>query len=627
MKYSRYILMVLAFVCSSCAGFLDEKQTTGLSTSGYASEQMLESNILGIIESFSGTWGFTGEPAEFFSISSGLTHWAGSSRLGKPKWDACFDFTQYSTTEVNNWFFEKIYNGITCCNTLIANLPDSPVDEAYKLDIKAEALFYRAVLYFAAVRIWGDLPLRLDRITVESSTNCPRSHFSEVYRQIVEDLEFAQANMRTPQEVQAMGSTVPRPNRYAATAYLSSVYVTIGSLLAHPDDNFWDPGKPGRTPDFTDIGIADSQDAYLKALECAERIIPESDTYDSRCQYRLLYKFSDLFQFTPEFSRDGYTAWNNPEQIFVLTFSPTSSAVSYMADRVLPRYPAGTRQTDPDKSSGNQGRWRPNRWVFQKWCETYPGEQETVKFRGQDVTLYMNSSDPRMDATLYYHTYETCRPEAFPEGYTLYPKVLNVRIESSDDGDKRQWTPYFKKYWSYSFNFDTGDHDFYMMRFAEVYLNAAEAAAAVGNTQKAMDYIGVLHARARRSVADGQQPSAMPDWTGRTFSSQEELLTAIFWERIFELYGEGHEWNETHRHGAQWIVDNICIPKNAFINDRYENRYIVDETDSCIYPKGFRYTTDATQTRKGLLASFPYNETLYNKAISSVEDQNDFFVK
>lgn len=621
------ILSLLPLLCGSCAGFLDEKQTTGLSASAYASEQMLESNILGIIESFSGTWGFTGGPAEFFSIPSGLTHWAGRTRLGKPQWDACFEFTQYSTTEANNKFFEKIYNGITCCNTLIANLSDSPVDEEYKLDIKAEALFYRAVLYFAAVRIWGDLPLRLDRITVASSTNCPRSHFARVYEQIVADLEFAQSHMRTPEEVSAMGSTVPRPDRYAATAYLSSVYVTIGSLLAHPEDNFWDQSKPGRTPDFSELGIVTSEDAYTKALECAEKIIPESDIYDAGCRYRLLEKFSDLFQFTPAFSRNGYTAWNHPEQIFVLTFSPTSGAVSYMADRVLPRFPAGTLQTDQDKSNTNQGRWRPNRWVFQKWCETYPGVQETVKFKGQDVTLYMNSSDPRLDASLYYYVYETCIPEAYPEGYSLYPKVLNVSISSSDDGDKRQWAPYFKKYWSYSFNLNMGDHDFYMMRFAEVYLNAAEAAAALGNSIKALKYIEVLHARARRSVADGQPDSDMPSWKDRTFGSTEELLTAIFWERIFELYGEGHEWNETHRHGAQWIVDNICIPKNAFINDRYENKYIVDETDSSIYPRGFRYTTDPTQTRKGLLASFPYNETLYNKAISSTADQNDFFIK
>ena len=60
----------------------------------YTSEAMLEANIYGIISGFSGTYGITGEPMEFFSQASALTHWGGTSRLGKPKWDSVLKFTQ-----------------------------------------------------------------------------------------------------------------------------------------------------------------------------------------------------------------------------------------------------------------------------------------------------------------------------------------------------------------------------------------------------------------------------------------------------------------------------------------------------------------------------------------------------
>lgn len=621
MKKMMLFIGALAFLCS-CSSFLEEKQTTGIS-SPYSTEEMLESDVFGIIAKFSGTFGFTGEPMEIFSIPSGLTHWAGSARLNKHKWESSLYFTQYSTTDTNNKFFRYIYNAINGCNVLIASLPDSPVDESYKKEIEAEARFYRAVLYFSAVRLWGDLPLRLETISVESSTNCPRTHFSKVYMQIIEDFEYAAQYMRSPARVKEIGFSVPRPDRYAPVAFLSSVYVTIGSLLASPDDNFWDSSKEGRAPDFSAIGISSAADAYAKALEYAERIIPGTDTYDAECRYRLVEKFSDLFMFTPEFSRNGYDAWMNPEQIFSLTYTPTCGLTSYMSERVLPKFPAGSSHVDPAKTNGNMGRWRPNRWVFQKWCETYPGDLETVKFKGKDVTLYMNGSDPRIDATLYFYEYETTISD---NPTKIYPQILNTHISSSNDADKYQCFPYFRKYWSYSYNYDEGDHDFYFMRFAEVYLNAAEAAAYLDDEVSARQYIEVLHARARHSVPDGEEDSDMPSWENRTFADKDELLSAIFWERIFELYGEGHEWNETHRHGAQWLVDNISVPKNAFL-DRWEQSYVIDEQKSSIYPQGFRYSTDPVQTRKALLAAFPYNEFLYNEALSSPEDQNDFYLQ
>ena len=624
MKIREYIYIAciaLAFV--SCSDFLAEKQTTAIDTTCYDSEEMLESNVLGIVEQFSGTWAYSGEPAEFFSIASGLTHWGGTSRLGKPKWDSTLEFTQYSANEVNNYFFRSIYKGIECCNVLLAALPESPVDGSYKLEIEAETRFYRAVLYFTAVRIWGDLPLRLEPVNVTNSTYCPRSPYYKVYETIVQDLKFAEDNMRSPARAKAISPQVPRPNRYAATAYLSSVYVTIGSLLAHPDDNFWNKSIPERNPDFSTLGIETAADAYTMALASAESIIRESDKFNNECSYELLNKFGDLFNYDPSAPRcstslgTSYDAWNNPEQIFVLTYSPASNAGSYMANRTLPCNPAGTLQTG--ETNANNGRWRPNRWVFWKWCETYPGRDSSFTFKGQKVTMHITSADPRVEKTLYYGKLDNIRSK---ETTRIYPNMLNTKVGSKEECETV--LPYFKKYWSTSYNNNTGDANFYQMRYAEVYLNAAEAAAYLGS-DKAYDYIEVLHARARRSVDEGQNESDYPRWTKSAFSSKEELLVAIFWERIFELYGEGHEWNETHRNGAQWIIDNISKPKNEFLS-LHPQSAIVDETNSVLYPKGFRYSTEKSNVQKALLAGFPYNEILYNKAITD-EDQNDFIIQ
>ena len=594
MKQPLFCTLIL-IALSSCSGFLEEKQTTGLHDTIYTSEAMLEANIYGIISGFSGTYGITGEPMEFFSQASALTHWGGTSRLGKPKWDSVLKFTQYSTNEVNNKYFQVIYKCIDYCNVLLANLPDSPIDESFKRQIEAEAKFYRGVLYFNAVRIWGDLPLRTEVITVENSTNCPRSSYSKVYAQIVDDFTDAAAGMRSPQEVRDNYNGALRPDKFAPIAYLSSVYVTIGSLLSSQDDNFWDNSKENRRPDFSSMGIITAEDAYRKALACAESLIPESELRNPECRYQLVDKYSDLFHFDPEYSSIAY---DNPEQIFALLYTPQSGG-GYHASRTLPQYCEGTRDCVETSHSSNTGRFRPNRWVFQKWCETYPGTKQSGR--------YISSSDPRLDASLFYSSIVNACNEKVTK---IYPNVL--------ENKKISVYPYFKKYWSSTYNMDTGSTVFYCMRFAEVYLNAAEAAAYLKQDQKAYDYIEVLHKRARGTESD------QPRWEAKRFATTEELLIGIFWERIFELYGEGHEWNEVHRHGAQWIIDNISIPKNEFL-DRAESADLRKSgSDQKSYNSGFYYSTSVEEVRKGLLAAFPNNEFLYNKGIS-YENQNDYY--
>lgn len=592
----RIILAISVLIVCSCSDFLNEKQTTGLQESTYASEEMLESNIYGILTGFSGTWGVSGESMEFFSEASALTHWGGSSRLGKPKWDSTLKFTQYSTNDANNSHFQSLYRAIDYCNVLIDNLPKSPVNEAYKKQIEAEAKFYRGVLYFIAVQIWADLPLRISTVNVQNATNCPRSHYSKVYEQIIKDFTEASEGMRTPQQVREHYIGIPRPDKYAPIAYLSSVYTVIGSLLASENDNFWDNDKVERRPNFKSLGIETSDDAYKKALEYAESLIQESGKRIPECAYKLVDKYSDLFHYDPDYSSIAY---DNPEQIFVLSYTPGSTR-GYHAFRTLPQYCEGTLDCVQTSYNTNTGRFRPNRWVFQKWCETYPGEENT-KHPG----MYFTCLDPRIDATLYYGSIVNACDGSVT---IIYPqKVENKKVSVY---------PYFKKYWSSTYNMDNGTSNFYCMRFAEVYLNAAEAAAALNQEPKARDYIEVLHKRAR---GEGE----WPNWNGREFK-KDELLSAIFWERIFELYGEGHEWNEVHRHGAQWIIDNISIPKNTFL-DRYENSDLRKASgDQESFKAGFYYSTSVEEVRKGLLAAFPNSEFLYNKGIG-YEDQNDYY--
>ena len=608
--YTLSICAVALILCQGCADFLAEKNPVGRNDI-YATENDLEAAVEGVLAGFSYGNGVTGESNEAFPIASGLVHWGkSSSRLTSNKWLSALNFVQYASNDWNGRYFRSLYTPIFRANALIAALKTSPVNEDYKLAIEAEAKFYRAVAYFSAVRIWGDLPLRLEEVSIENSSAKPRSPYYEVYAQIVADLEFAETYMRTPAQIKSMSLGIVRPNKFAASAYLSSVYVTIGSLLASPDDNFWDASKEGRKPDFSTIGVQTAQDAYRKALSYAEALLPESPTKDIDCQYRLLTKFGDLFEYDDNFSRDGYTSWDHPEQVLVFPVTVNGDTKCGHAQYQLPQYPEGTITTVTNEQ---WGRVRPTRWVFQHWCSTYPGEWRTTA-----KTEYLSSSDPRLDVTFFYNHMDYCLGQVFWEstGIDIYPKTISRSNTSA--------FPYFKKYASPKYNVTTGDSDVYMMRFAEVYLNAVEAAAYLENEALARKYMEVLHARARHSVADGQEDSSQPTWADKTFASKEDLMTSIFWERIFEFYGESKEYYETHRHGAGWLLDNIIKPKNKFLalpNQAHLRGYYYPDDPSEDQP--WQYSEDPLNARKGLLSGFPVEEVLYNSGIEN-NGRNDF---
>lgn len=617
MKKTVLSIILSTIVFSGCSHFLDEYNPVGLDTI-YDTEDMLESSINGIMSCFVTGNGFGYETPEAFSPASGLVHWSSTTAMNTAKWESALHFTQYSTNDWNGKFFYALYNVVSRANALIEALPSSPVDEEYKKEIEGEAYFYRAVAYFWIVRIWGDCPLKLAVDNTETATACPRTPYYKVYEQIVKDLEYAETIMRSPARVKEVTPNIARPNKYAVTAYLASVYNTIGSLLASPDDNFWNNSKEDRRPDFSALGI-DKNDlengakqAYSKALSYAERLIPESPNHDSGSPYALVEKHGDLFEFDPEFSRNGYSAYMNPEQIFSVPATVTCGMTMLAVKYCMPEYPAGTSASI---ANTQYGRYRPSRYLFQRWCSTYPKEKSSMA-----SFINVNTTDPRLDNTMYYGTMRMCNGS----GVTgMYPNTLsNAKVSCF---------PYWKKPASKRYNVNTTDADYILMRLGEIYFIAAEAAAYLDDEAAARKYVEVIHARARHSVADGAADSSMPSWEGKTFSDKQELLDEIFWESEFELAGENlYEYIATHRHGARWIIRNICIPKNEMFPKTYHKDLLSKQ-----YPADFRYPSDDTSDpdetgsdvnmiRRGLLAGFPQNEALFNSEISEVEDRNDY---
>ena len=605
-------ILVILSICMIWQGcdLLIEKPTTALPEEAiFSTEEGLETAMVGCYNAFKGHDLWQGRIAEYLQCGSIITHWR--SNRTTDSWWQCLYLTMYSTDTYNQNAFRDAYAGLNVINNFIDMLETSPVDVSYKTELEAEARMLRAVMYFYCTRMWGDLPLVLTSLKTVEDAHLPRTSYLKIYRQILSDLDFAELHMRDQNRQREINGSATRCEKYAATAFKAVVYNQIGCILSSPNDQ---PFKD--QPDFTECGIKDEAAAWTASYECAKKVIDEGP-------YRLANKFGDLFKWAEQGD------WNNDEAIMVCTSS--DEAYSVLCMWTLPDYMEGTEHESVYVSSW--GRIRPERWVLQKWARTYGGKLATG--RGDGFTnVYTSCNDPRFDKT-YIHT--SYLKQDTGKKLKIYPSDGTVGgIDASVTSSSRIGAPYFRKYLDPKFNGTNSNADWYVLRLAEIYLVAAEACAglstAVGDDwwNKSFEYVEEVHKRARRSNDSGPEASA-PKWEAGRFASKEELVSALYWERVFELHGELHDWFDMRRRGAKWTIDNLCRPMNEFLQEPEQGPGLGDDVDrdtgywKTLY-HGHVYETDVQRVLKGLLCAFPDDEIRNNSAID-YSDQNPYFVK
>lgn len=184
----------------------------------------------------------------------------------------------------------QTYSAINRANIAIDNIPNiTGGNTALRERLVNEAKFIRALLYFNAVRLWGDVPLVLHE--AEELKNevlkVGRADKEVVYAQIIGDLTDAQALPPT-----YAAADKGRPTSGAAKALLADVYLT--------------------------------RKEWKKARETAEDIITNADLYG----YRLVDDFGELF--TKPDKKNG------PEHVFSVQFEDGQTGLTGYTGNMLP---------------------------------------------------------------------------------------------------------------------------------------------------------------------------------------------------------------------------------------------------------------------------------------------------
>lgn len=580
----KYIIAFLFLSSLASCDLLTEKPTTSyVGTAAYDTPDALEAVVYGIYRK---TFSSTASTTMFynFGCASRFIQWKSGNRQGR-QYEQYLRGTLYADQNEGNSIFRTQFSAIQSCNLLLEGLQTSPVDAAYRTEIEAEARLLRAVNYFFAVRMFGDVPLYTGPVKSDTDAYVKRTSFKQVYAQIEQDLKFAAENMRDEVRQREVNGINGRVDKYAAKAFLAQLYLHIGSLLASPDDQAFGTTETGViVPEFSGMGISSAQQAFRLALDMADDVI-KNGPYELEKDYRTLFKWE------PDSARNAYSS---KERIFVMQNTPNGGTDARFTMNTLPNFMLGTRQAVTLYTCSTAGYIRPARIVLDRWIKTY----------GDGTTC----SDPRYDAT-YITKYKVTASSSGKK----YDPPLDVVTYPANDTD-----PYFRKYFSTTYNSDACCADFYILRLAEIYLVAAEASAQLGENGvlgDAYDYVEALHSRAR--VSRSGEESEQPRWTKGQFSTKEDLVSAIFWETIFETHGEGQEWFNAHRHGAKWLVDNVYEPMHQFLMEPEQSNYRIQWW----YNLGFQLPRSVHNARCGLLCEYPEYEIIYNQALSS-RDQN-----
>ncbi|MFT4023193.1 MAG: RagB/SusD family nutrient uptake outer membrane protein [Flavihumibacter sp.] len=249
---------VAATALSSCEKELDQKsfnsvdEEEALGTSGGVEAALIgaysrvgDDNVLG---------GGFGVISELLGASDEL------------EWNGTFaGYTQIfnKTIPVNNGFalntWTESYEAINVTNNVLANM--DKVQEGKKGSVEGQAKFLRAAVYFDLVRVyakaWNDgspaandgVPLILTPTgEISDSNKVPRSKVSEVYDQVISDLQDAESLLTIPSSLNFYAC------RTTASALLARVYLQQGEYkkAAEEANKVLTTGKNSLTASYMD---------------------------------------------------------------------------------------------------------------------------------------------------------------------------------------------------------------------------------------------------------------------------------------------------------------------------------------------------------------------------------------
>ncbi len=416
--------------------------------------------------------------------------------------------------------WSNFYIAINTCNAVVGRAEELDMPAAEKNAKVAEARFLRAHYYFTLVESFGPIHLTLEE-TIGVETEAERVPEETVYQAIIDDLEFAVANLPVTQ------SEFGRPTKPAAQHMLAMVHLTKGYK------NF------GTTGDFTTA--ANLAKAVINDYGLSLDADPVARYNHDNEQHREIL-------WSVQFNEDPLlTPVGNETHLY---FRPWYEVYNDGLNRAL-----GHGYGRP------WIRFRPTSWLLENF-RPYDVDSRFVK-SFQTVWYYNTLSGIPAGAsvgdTAIYLTGEDltqaevnaieARLPGVIAGKNLYSWHENAKGKVwswfTEDGTDNNSINIFPSPWKIddnkrpSINYQEGSRDIIVYSLPETYLLAAEALHKANNNNEAVQYVNAVRTRAAFPGMESQME----------ISASDVDIDFILDERSRELFGEMKRWFDLKRTG------------------------------------------------------------------------------
>ena len=535
MKITRILILTLiALVGATVAckeSFLEVAPAASLGENELSTQAGLEGTLIGAYSQLLGKDGAYSDASNWFWGSV----LGGDANKGSDPGDQSQlnEIQTYAVQTNNSAVLQKYrgaYEGVARANAVLGLIPQASaeVSEEVKNRIAGEARFLRGHYYFDLKKNFDDVPY----IDEEWDEVTPVANDQDLWQFIEADFQFAFDNLPGTQ------NEVGRANKWAAAAYLGKAFLFQGK--------------------------------YADAKRMFDQVIAEGTTAGG-VPYELVSDYAMVFRSTND---------NNSETVFAVQAAAGTGSVLNANPAFVLNFPHGS--SGPERPGGCCGFNQPSFDLVNSFRTTAAGLPLLNNSYNTDANMIANDMglssadaftpdagpiDPRLDHSVGRRgiPYLDWGPHPGrdwirnqPNGGPFTPKKFVYYKEGiGTENDGSSWTPGYTAV------------NFYIIRYADVLLMAAEAEAELGDLNRARSLVNQVRARAAQAPVTNEDGSEAANYvisTYDSFASQEEAINAIRFERKLELSGEGHRFYDLVRWG---IAENTL---NTYLEN--EKRYL-----------------------------------------------------
>lgn len=435
-------------------------------------------------------------------------------------------------------YWSRMYGALRRCYTFLENVDKVPrLEEDTKLVYKAETQFLLAYYGFYLMKAYGPfiLPDGVFDYNMSPSSYPKREKFDDCVKWILDRLDEAYPNLLDKQPVSAQG----RATKVIADALRSRVLLYAASPLFNGNSKFFkDELLDPETGEHL-MPIQYDENKWKKALEASEKAI--KNAIDAGFE---LYKGENRIGDLP------YPE-SQTEYALRMTFADRENKEVILWDARLENYYGLQNECAPRDPSIGDPSWNDNgpslEMVEMFYSENGLPIDEDPEFYKKEDWFKLGTYDgeptsnlhlkrePRFYAWIAFHNgwYELQRDNE---------SRIRVKFRKDDAQGVGTRTRNFSKTGyllkkgvgiAYSTRNGITNYPWPLIRLAELYLNAAEAAIEVGELDKGKKYLNEIRKRAGISPVE-------ESWAGIAKLDQDKLREIVHRERCIELFFEGH---------------------------------------------------------------------------------------